>query len=77
MSTEGKRGPGRPSKGPRAARTFKYPIPLDGALKKAAADAGGKEVQDLMIEILTESMIEQGYLPRPTKESERPLMIAS
>lgn len=80
MSTEGKRGPGRPSKGPRAKRTFRYPFSLDDALEQAAADEGMADVQDLMIKILSDHLIERGYLPKPDddhQESERPLMIAS
>ena len=80
MSTSGGGKGGRPSKGPRKSRMFRYPHPLDKALQRATADSEtAADVQDLMIEILTAHMIERGYLPAPDEhqESERPLMVAS
>lgn len=75
MSTEEKR-PGRPSKGPRKSRMFRYPFPLDAALNKAAQEGKYADVQELMIEVLTEAMRERGYLSDDLDEEEGRLLSA-
>lgn len=57
MSTSGKRRGGRPNKGERHKRTFRFPIGVDTALQKAAA-AEGQTVQDYV-----EGLVEEQVAP--------------
>ncbi|MGH3236856.1 MAG: hypothetical protein ACRDOH_27095 [Streptosporangiaceae bacterium] len=44
--------PGRPSKGPRYARTIRFPEPLNDVIEVAATEAGYDNLNDFVVDVL-------------------------
>lgn len=69
MSTSGKRGRGRPTKGDRHKRTIRFPRVVDDALQAAAEDAGYKTVQDYVVAVM-EGVVEPYMAPKDSPKRE-------
>lgn len=66
------RAGGRPSKGPRYARTIRFPAPLNEAIEDAAAAAGYDNVNDYVVEIVARAQA-AGLFPAPDGQMSLPV----
>jgi hypothetical protein len=62
--------PGRPSKGPRYARTIRFPEPLNEALEEAATLAGYDNVNDYVVDVVYRAQA-AGLFPAEAPGQER------
>ncbi len=65
-------GGGRPSKGPRYARTIRFPAPLNEAIEDAATAAGYDNVNDYDVEIVARAQA-AGLFPAPGGQMSLPV----